>query len=230
MEEIDQLESKLATIKTQLRETDRHLLWKDLPEKDRFTRAPAGRKRLLDTVRMIAYRAETALCSLLGEQGVESAAARRMLQDLFTTEADIVPDQAKQRLTVRVHRSARPAVDRTLEKLFENLNELETTFPSTERVMHYELLGSTDPKQKKWRQRIFTEVRSPEPAIRRAFPFSCLAQTTNSSGVKPRGERIVSLSVCATTTYCRWWMSIPSLMTSAFASVCSCDVGVGVWF
>ena len=57
-------------------------------------------------------------------------------------------DQAKQRLTVRVHRSARPAVDRTLEKLFENLNELETTFPSTERVMHYELLGSTDPKQK----------------------------------------------------------------------------------
>jgi len=146
LEEIDQLERKLATIKTQLSETDRHLLWKDLPKENRFTRPPPARKRLLDTVRMIAYRAETALCSLLGEQGVESAAARRILQDLFTTEADIVPDQANQRLTVRVHRSARPVVDRTLEKLFTNLNELEFTFPSTELVMHYELLGSTNPK------------------------------------------------------------------------------------
>ncbi|NBB79388.1 MAG: hypothetical protein GVY36_08080 [Verrucomicrobia bacterium] len=59
-----------------------------------------------------------------------------------------LPDEANQRLTVRVHRSARPAVDRTLEKLFKNLNEFETTFPSTELVMYYELLGSTDPKQK----------------------------------------------------------------------------------
>ncbi|NBB79606.1 MAG: hypothetical protein GVY36_09195, partial [Verrucomicrobia bacterium] len=90
LEEIGQLESKLATIKTQLSETDRHLLWKDLPEEDRFTGPPPVRKRLLDTVRMIAYRAETVLCFLLGEQGVESAAARRMLQDLFTTEVDIL--------------------------------------------------------------------------------------------------------------------------------------------
>lgn len=146
LEQIDQLESKLATIKTQLSQTDHHLLWKDLPQEDCFTRPPPERKRLLDTVRMIAYRAETALCSLLGEQGVESAAARRILQDLFTTEADIVPDQANKRLVIRVHRSARPAVDRTLEKLFEHLNELETTFPSTELVMHYELLGSIPPK------------------------------------------------------------------------------------
>jgi len=143
LEEIDQLEKKLATNKTQLSETDRHLLWKDLPEKDRFTQAPPARKRLLDTVRMIAYRAETALCSLLGEQEVKSADARRILQDLFTTEADIVPDETNERLTIRVHGSARPAVDRTLEKLFDSLNELEFTFPSTDLVVQYELLGST---------------------------------------------------------------------------------------
>lgn len=140
--EIAGLNKELKAIKTQLNETARHLLWKDLDEEDRFTKPPPARKRLLDTVRMIAYRAETALCSLLREQQVDSAAARRILQDLFATEADLVPDEHGKTLTIKVHRSTRPAVDRTLEALFAKLNELKYTFPATDLVIRYELLGS----------------------------------------------------------------------------------------
>ena len=50
---------------------------KDVPEKDRSVQVPPARKRLLDTVRMSAYRAETALWSVLGAQKVKSAEARR---------------------------------------------------------------------------------------------------------------------------------------------------------
>ena len=112
LEEICDLEKKAAELKAQLSETEKHLPWKELEQEERFTKPPAARKRLLDTVKMIAYRAETALCSLLAEQEkIKSAAARRLLQDLFVAEADIVPDKDGKRLIIQVHRSARPAAE-----------------------------------------------------------------------------------------------------------------------
>ena len=65
-----------------------------------------GRKRLLDAVRMIAYRAETALCSLVRSVTIDSAAARRLLQDFFVTEADIRPDPSAGVLHVEIHRGS----------------------------------------------------------------------------------------------------------------------------
>src|SRR5690606_8598243 len=65
LEEICDREKKAAELKAQLSETEKHLPWKELEQEERFTKPPAARKRLLDTVKMIAYRAETALCSLL---------------------------------------------------------------------------------------------------------------------------------------------------------------------
>jgi len=41
-------------------EVPTHLEWKDHPEESKFERLSPSRKRLLDTVKMIAYRAETA--------------------------------------------------------------------------------------------------------------------------------------------------------------------------
>ena len=101
-----------------------------------------GRKRLLDAVYMIAYRAETALCSLLRSPTIDNAAARNLLQTLFVTEADIRPDLETMQLHIGVHRGSRPAIDRSLETLFTQLNEAETTFPGTELVLHYALVGS----------------------------------------------------------------------------------------
>lgn len=146
LEEITGLEERLKKTKEQLKETPRHLRWEELKQEDRFTKPPSGRKRLLDTVRMIACRAESALCSLLGEAGVLSSAGRRILQDLFCTEADLLPEPEDKRLRVRIHRSARPAVDRVLEGLFAKLNELETVFPGTELVVSYEFVSSPAPE------------------------------------------------------------------------------------
>ncbi len=45
----------------------------------------------MDTVRMIAYRAETSMANLVKDQTTDMAAARSLLQDLYVTEADILP-------------------------------------------------------------------------------------------------------------------------------------------
>lgn len=141
LQEIEQLEADLEKINTERGKTSKHILWKDLPKEDQFLQPVLGRKRLMDAVRMIAYRAETAMCSLLTGPTLDTPAARRVLQDLFVSEADIRPDPTAGILHVEVHRASRPAVDRDRSALFGQLNEMEFKFPGTELQIRYSLLG-----------------------------------------------------------------------------------------
>ena len=99
----------------------------------------------MDTIRMIVYRAETAMVGLITGPTVDSSDARRLLQDLFVTEADIRPDPENEQLNIRVHSASRPAANRALAQLFEHLNKAEVKYPGTEMRMVYELGGDTAP-------------------------------------------------------------------------------------
>jgi hypothetical protein len=70
-----------------------------------------------------------------------SSDARQVLQDLFITEADILPDSINNRLRVRVHNASRPATNRVLHQLFEKLNQAEMKYPGTDLKLFYELRG-----------------------------------------------------------------------------------------
>lgn len=141
LEEVTAMEVQLKAIKASKKQTEHHIPWAQLDEANRFEKPMLGRKRLLDAVRMIAYRAETALCALVRGTTIDSAAARRLLQDLFVMEADLRPDPSTGVLHVEIHRGSRPVIDRTLATLFEQLNEMEIVFPGTELVLRYYLLG-----------------------------------------------------------------------------------------
>jgi transposase len=145
-EEIGNFENQIAQLKSKIKETPKHITWAELEEKDKFLRLLPGRKRLMDTVRMIAYRAETAMMGLMTGAGLNPSAARRLLQDLFVTEADIQPDNENNRLTVRVHNASRPAADRALEMLFEHLNNAEVKYPGTDMKLVYQLGGISTQK------------------------------------------------------------------------------------
>ena len=90
---------------------------------------------------MIAYRAETAITGLLIRPTIDSAAARCLLQDLFVTEADILPDAENKILRIRLHGASRPAANRSYQSLFEQLNKAEIMYPGTDMRIIYELGG-----------------------------------------------------------------------------------------
>ena len=140
-EEIENYEHELAELKSQIKQIQKHITWGELEDKDKFLRLLPGRKRLMDTVRMIAYRAETVMMGLVTGFGLSPSAARRLLQDLFVTEADILPDTKNNRLTVRVHNASRPAADRALEQLFEHLNNADVKYPGTDMKLVYQIGG-----------------------------------------------------------------------------------------
>ncbi|NOQ46323.1 MAG: hypothetical protein GQ559_06580 [Desulfobulbaceae bacterium] len=139
LEEIESFEYQLGKLKIEIKETAKHIPWSELPDKDKFQRLVPSRKRLMDAVQMIAYRAETAMGSLMIDNTIDMPAARKLLQDLYVTEADILPDNDNKLLRIRVHGASRPAANRAREKLFEKLNETKTNYPGTDLCLIYEL-------------------------------------------------------------------------------------------
>jgi hypothetical protein len=130
-EEIETLQHQLDTLKAERKETPHHIRVDELPEQARFRQLSTQSKHLVDTIKMIAYRAETAMANSLREHLKRPDEARRLLRALYTTEADLLPDPAAGTLTVRLHHGANAATDQVIEKLCAELNATETLFPRT---------------------------------------------------------------------------------------------------
>ncbi|MFN2217838.1 MAG: putative transposase [Anaerolineae bacterium] len=130
-EEIENLQRELEALKAKRKETPHHVSVDELPEEARFRRLSTQSKHLIDTLKMIAYRAETAMANSLREHLKRPDEARRLLRALYTTEADLLPDTEAGTLTVRLHHGANAATNQVIEKLCEELNATETVFPRT---------------------------------------------------------------------------------------------------
>jgi hypothetical protein len=144
VEAIEQLENELTDINSQLKKTPSHLAWDELPATEKFQRLAPSRKQLVDTVKMIAYRAETALASIVREKLVRTDDARSLLRDLFRSEADLVPDLEQQVLRVHVHPMSNPRSNRAIAHLLEHLNAAEFTYPGTSLQLVYSFAGKAE--------------------------------------------------------------------------------------
>ncbi|WP_408034229.1 putative transposase [Thiorhodovibrio winogradskyi] len=71
-EEIETLQQDLDQLKAQRKETPKHISVDELPEDARFRQLATRSKQLIDSVKMIAYRAETAMSNSLQDETVLS--------------------------------------------------------------------------------------------------------------------------------------------------------------
>jgi hypothetical protein len=143
-EQIQQLQTQLQERKTQRAAAEHHVPLGQVPEAERFDRLSSGSKDLVDTIKLVAYRAETAMAHVLREvlpRGRQEE-ERRLLQSLYASEADLLPDQKAGTLTVRLHYPANAMLARAVLKLCEELTATETVFPTTKLRLVYELAGT----------------------------------------------------------------------------------------
>ena len=140
-EEIDFLRDDLGKQKAQRKETPKHVRLADLPEKERFVPLSPTRKQFLDTIKMIAYRAETALAGVLSETVSRADETRSLLREIFATEADLLPDEAAGTLTVCLHHLTNRASDEAARHLAEQLNASESDYPGTDLRLVYKLVS-----------------------------------------------------------------------------------------
>jgi hypothetical protein len=143
LEQITQQQTQWETAKGQRKATPRHLTLKELPESERFAQLRTTRKHFVDTIKLIAYRAETALVQGAREELARADDARALVRQVLSGPADLRPDPARQTLTVRLHRLSSAIHDAALEHLCAELTATETVFPGTDLRLIYEPVGTT---------------------------------------------------------------------------------------
>lgn len=144
-EEIAAWENELSTLKERIKATPKHLAWEEMPADEKFQRLAPSRKRLTDTVKLVAYRAETALAIIVREKLTHVDEARALLRDLFRSDADLYPDESAGTLEVQLHTLANPRSNRAVQHLLEHLNAAEFTYPGTRLRLTYTLPAPPPP-------------------------------------------------------------------------------------
>lgn len=141
-EQIDVLQKSLELLKIKRKSTSKYISFVDLPPDEQFTEFSPTKKQMVDTIKMIAYRAETGMAELLKESMSKPNEARAILRDLFTMEADLLPNETDQALTVQLHHFTNPMSDKIIQSLTTHLNQTETLYPGTNLRMIFKMVSN----------------------------------------------------------------------------------------
>ena len=141
LEEIREMKETLEELKACRKNTPKHVQFSDLPPEDKFKQLGVKSKYFIDTVKMIAYRAETAMANILRRSMRHQDEARSLLRSLYATEADLLPDYDRDILTGRLHQPANNCSAVTIKKLCRELNETKVKFPGTNLRLVYEMVS-----------------------------------------------------------------------------------------
>jgi len=99
-------------------------------------------KHLTDTLKMVAYRAETGLLRCLTPHYAHTEEeGRALIREMLLTSADLLPEADHHRLRVRLHSLANPRSNEALAKLCAALNALQIRYPGTDLMLVYEAPG-----------------------------------------------------------------------------------------
>jgi len=139
--EIQEFEQQAEKIKQKKKEIPRKITFAQLPENEKFDNAFNQRKAFLDIIKMIAYRAETAMSNIIKPHMSHSDESRKLLQQVYKTDADIFVDHKEKILNVKLHRMTYWKDDKIIHKLCDELNETQTKFPGTDLTLQYNLVN-----------------------------------------------------------------------------------------
>ena len=103
-----------------------------MPQEQRYNRLKQESKKLKNAIIMLVYRAESALYNTLSEfyKSTEKE-GRVILKEIFTSDADMIPDFENSNLTIQLHSLSTPRANQAVKELCLFLNQTETRFPFT---------------------------------------------------------------------------------------------------
>ncbi len=140
-DDIEQMQEEANTLKKSLKEIPKHIYVSQLSNDEKFNQLKTNSKHFIDTIKMIAYRAETALSNILHEYLSRKDDARSLVRAIFKTEADIIPNYENKTLTIQLHNLTNKYSDLAVEKLIDEINKTNTIFPGTNLRLFYKMVS-----------------------------------------------------------------------------------------
>lgn len=141
LEQLSQLQEEIIELKEKRKVTDHHITIAELPKEQQFKKLSSQSKHFIDTIKMIAYRAETAMAHILREKISREDDVRTLLRAIYSAEADLVPNAQDQTLTITLHHIANQYSTRAIKHLAEEINATETLFPGTSMRLIYKMVS-----------------------------------------------------------------------------------------
>ncbi len=114
----------------------------EMPEDKRYNKLKQESKKLKNAIIMLVYRAESALYNIMQEfyKSTEKE-GRVILKEIFSSDADMIPDYENKKLTIRLHSLSTPRANLAVKELCSLLNQTETCFPFTDLMLVYETVA-----------------------------------------------------------------------------------------
>jgi len=141
LQSIQNHQQQLAQLKAQRATVPRHVPMKDLPPDQRYTKLRSTSKHFIDTIKMIAYRAETALLGIVRPKMSRPDDARSWIRQVLQGSANLIPDPVHNTLTVQLHPLTNPIHNEVLKDFCSELTATETIYPNTDLRLIFTFLG-----------------------------------------------------------------------------------------
>lgn len=118
---------------------------KEMPEKIRYNKLKTESKLLINVIRMICYRAESAVASIVSPYLSRAEDEKRMfVKQIIQNHADLIPDYEQNTLTVVLYSLSAPRFNLAAHKLAQLLNETETVFPDSNLRLIFKTTASSN--------------------------------------------------------------------------------------
>jgi len=114
----------------------------EMPQEQRYNKLKQESKKYKNAILMLAYRAETALFNNIKEffKGADNN-GRMLLKEIFSSDADMIPDYQNKTLTIVLHSLSTPRANEAVIKLCELLNQTETIYPYSDLKMIFKSIA-----------------------------------------------------------------------------------------
>lgn len=104
----------------------------EMPDHVRYNKLKTESKHLQNIIKIICYRAETAIANLLAAHYKKNPdEIRALVKSIIFAKADIYPDYQANTLTVRLNSLATPRDNMAIREICQTLNDNEVVFPGT---------------------------------------------------------------------------------------------------
>ncbi len=141
--EIQQMQAQEKELLLLRSEQTYYVKLKDMPPEQQYNKLKTQSKLLLNIIKMICYRAETAVANIVNEKLSSKMDEKRMLvKQIIQTPADILPDYQNNILYITIHSMTNQRYNQVVLKLLEVLNESKAIFPGTELLMVFKSTAS----------------------------------------------------------------------------------------
>lgn len=138
---IDNWQKDIERLELERSKIPSHITVKEMETEEKYQSIKTESKLFINTIKMIAYRAESAVANLLSPyyKKVDNE-IRMLIKEIIQSDADLLPNYEQKTLTIKIHSLSTPRANEAVSKLCPLLNETQTIFPGTELRLIFETL------------------------------------------------------------------------------------------